>query len=86
MISGNSKPAKQVCPPTCRNHTANPRVSAENKCLVWGHAQRRAFTEVKRALRVSPILSLFDPKLVTTVSADPSSFGLGNVLMQKQVT
>ena len=58
----------------------------EPNAWVWGDAQRRAFTEVKEALRATPILSLFDPNLVTTVSADASSFGLGVVLMQKQMT
>ena len=36
MIFGYSKPAKQVCPPPCGNHTANPRASGENKRLDVG--------------------------------------------------
>ena len=52
---------------------------------MWGGAQRKAFSKVKEALRVGPVLSLFDRNLATTVSADASSFGLEAVLMQKQV-
>ena len=37
-------------------------------------------------LVASPILALFDLNLETTLSADASSYGLGAVLLQKQVT
>ncbi|UYV63772.1 K02A2.6-like, partial [Cordylochernes scorpioides] len=42
-----------------------------------------AFEKVKKLLSTSPALTLFDPNLLTTVSADASSYELGAVLLQK---
>ena len=51
---------------------------------VWEEAQQRAFAEVKEALTTSPVLSLFEQKRETVVSADASACGLGAVLLQKE--
>ena len=50
---------------------------------LWGETQPKAFMETKQLLSSTPILSLYDQKRPTRVSADASSFGLGAVLMQQ---
>ena len=50
---------------------------------LWGEIQQKAFVEMKKLLSSTPILSLYDQKCPTRVSADASSFGLGAVLMQQ---
>ena len=51
---------------------------------VWGEPQQKAFQQLKRQLSSTPVLALYHPDRLTTVSADSSSFGLGAVITQKQ--
>lgn len=50
----------------------------------WGAEQEEAMLKLKRILTTAPVLSYFDPKLPTIVSADASEFGLGGVLLQRR--
>ena len=48
---------------------------------LWGETQQKAFVETKKLLSSTPILSPYDQKRPTRVSADASNFRLGAVLM-----
>ena len=50
---------------------------------MWGPSQEKAFTDIKNELSQSTVLTLYDPAVDTTLSADASSFGLRAVLLQK---
>ena len=45
-----------------------------------GRTTSRTFADLKKTLSTKPILALYDPKLVTLVSADASSYCLEAVL------
>ena len=49
----------------------------------WDKSQEKAYAKIKEKLSEPTILTLYDPKAATKISADTSSFGLGAVLLQK---
>ena len=57
-----------------------------NQAWFWGPDQDRAFNQLKTELTTPHILTMYDPKAQTKISADASSFGLGAVLLQAKGT
>ena len=57
-----------------------------NQAWFWGPDQDRAFNQLKTELTTPHILTMYDPKAQTKISADASSFGLGAVLLQAKDT
>jgi len=50
----------------------------------WGPAQTKAFNNVKEELSKNPtVLALYNPAAQIKLSADASSYGLREVLLQK---
>lgn len=50
--------------------------------LQWDGDADESFTKLKIMLLESPALAVFDPKLPTYITTDPSDYGLGAVLTQ----
>ena len=53
---------------------------------IWGQRQNDAFNVLKDELSSNRVLALYNPMRETIVSAGASSFGLGSVLIQRQLS
>ena len=51
--------------------------------FTWGPEQTAAMEKVKQVLSTAPVLSYFDPALLSTIQADASQHGLGACLLQR---
>jgi len=51
---------------------------------IWTAQQGQVFDMVKQALTSPPVLALYNPYLITAVSADASSVGVSGALIQQQ--
>ena len=56
---------------------------SKQNAWVWDQDQEAAFKSMKKILTSAPVLSYFDARRPTKVSADASSFGIGGVVLQK---
>ncbi|UYV64585.1 K02A2.6-like [Cordylochernes scorpioides] len=58
----------------------------KSKDFVWNCSQERAFRKLKELLTTQPILAAYDVRKPTMVSFDASSYGLGAVLKQEELS
>lgn len=56
-----------------------------NTPWVWGADQQASFDELKQKLVSRPVLALYDPSLSTELHTDASKWGVGGILLQRQI-
>lgn len=82
ILFGNDEPLGKVYP-TADWERQTPVWTPVKNCWMWGIEQAKAFQDLKDAQLSPSVLTMYDPNREGTVLADSSSFGLGEVLLQK---
>ena len=75
----------KFCPDLAEKTHALRELLMKQNAWIWGQPQKRAFSVLKDELSSNRVLALYNLKRETIVSADASSFGLGSVLLQRQL-
>ncbi|PAA81730.1 hypothetical protein BOX15_Mlig033926g4 [Macrostomum lignano] len=55
---------------------------SQKSSFVWGLEQQKAFEDLKRALAVYPVIRIFDPRKLTTLTTDASESAVSGILSQ----
>ena len=76
----------KFCPDLAEKTHALRELWRKQNAWIWGQRQKDAFNVLKDELSSNRVLALYNPKRETIVSADASSFGLGSVLIQRQLS
>ena len=58
---------------------------SKDTAWMWDSTQKDGFKTIKRQLVSTPALAIYDPQQQTKVIADASSYGIGAVIVQKNL-
>ncbi|KMQ82196.1 hypothetical protein RF55_23830, partial [Lasius niger] len=59
------------------------RLTKKNVSWIWQEEQERAFNMIKDQLTTRPVLTIFNPEILTEIHTDASAIGIGTILLQR---